>query len=101
MCAACAGGSPEATLLEDFFAAARLQDTAALSSLAETSFNPRVDGSVRRFRITKVAPLPGGREEVAVDADVLTPAGRTEERRLQVTLTRPSADGRWMVAGIR
>jgi hypothetical protein len=103
-CAACSAGSREATLVEDFFAAARLQDTAALSTISRATFNPRTEGTVQRFTVRRIgdtrqeagAPL----EDVTVDAQVRTPEGRVETRALVFTLEK-SVDGRWMIASVR
>ena len=104
LCAACAGGSRESTLIEEFFATARLQDTAALSAFSRVSFNPRVDGTVQRFSVTKigVARQEGAStlEEIAVDAQVRTPDGEVRPRRLVFTLERSDTD-RWMIVGVR
>ncbi len=44
--AGCSGTSVEQKLLNDFFRAARLRDSATLGNFATASFEPRTDGVV-------------------------------------------------------
>ena len=46
--------SPEAAVLEQFFAAARLRDNTALASFATVTFEPRIAGIVTEFDVTDV-----------------------------------------------
>jgi hypothetical protein len=47
---------PEAAVLSQFFAAARLRDTTALASFATIRFEPQRDGIVTNFEVTHTAP---------------------------------------------
>ena len=96
---ACAGSSPEALLVERFFAAARLHDTSALSDFSKVDVSPRV-GTVQRFTIADVRHTTEDGEEVAVDAQVRTPAGIVQPRRMVFTLERAS-DGHLTITALR
>jgi hypothetical protein len=104
MASACA--HPEQPLLDRFFAASRLRDKTALQQFATVIFEPRDNGIVRTFAITKVAPAAQDRaagEQVTVSAIVVQPDGTAARDTLVVTLRK--GDGRtgyrWTVVGVR
>jgi hypothetical protein len=91
---ACGSASPERQLLEQFFRASRQHDTTALARVATVSLNPRTDGTVEWFEILEIS----ADRRVTVQAQLRTPAGRLEQRTLELRLER--RDGRWMVTGL-
>ena len=95
--------SPEEQLLADYYQAARLHDTAALTRIASADFTPRTMGIVRDFEVVSVEPLrtDDGREArmVTVAAQVRRPDGETGPQTLQITIRL--ADGRWRVTDVR
>jgi hypothetical protein len=50
---ACSGGA-EQQILNQYFSAARLRDSATLSNIATVQFNPDTDGTVQDFSVTSV-----------------------------------------------
>lgn len=95
---ACAGSSPEAMLVERFFAASRLDDASALSDFARVALSPRA-GTVQRFTIADVHSTGERTEDVAVDAQLRTPSGTVQPRRMVITLERAS-DGRLTIVAL-
>jgi hypothetical protein len=101
-------GAPEQPLLERFFAASRLRDKVALQAFSTVIFEPRQQGIVRRFTITRVTPerTSGGAviKDVTVIAPVVGADGGTAEHTLVVTLQRADASRTgypWIVAAVR
>lgn len=93
---------PEQPFLERFFEASRLRDKTALQSLATVIFEPRDDGIVTRFDITKVTQEERGRgmvtKNVTLNAPVKLQNGRIVQKTLMVTMDNRS--GRWLVTGV-
>ena len=96
--AACGVLSPEEQLLTRYFEASRLHDTTVVATMSAVIFNPRVEGVVQDFEITRV-DRQGDVERVLIDAQVRSPAGRLGTRRLEATLQR--RDGRWFITALR
>ena len=92
--------SPERQLLTDFFLAARLNDTTALATLGEASFNPRTQGTVQDFDIVDQTES-NLTKQVIIDAQVRLPDGEMVQQRLTVSLRRATQVSDWRVAGIR
>lgn len=93
---------PEYSLLQQFFSASRLRDTTALHNIATVIFEPREQGTIATFEITKVATRrDGDRElkEVTISAPVRLPSRETVQQTLVVTMEKIA--GRWMVTGCR
>jgi len=101
-------GAPEQPLLERFFAASRLRDKVALQAFSTVIFEPREQGIVRSFTITRVTPerASGGTitKEVTVTAPVVGADGRTAEHILVVTLQHADSERTgyaWIVAAVK
>jgi hypothetical protein len=89
---------PEYPLLQQFFSASRLRDTTALQNIATIVFEPREQGTITTFEITKVATRrDGDRElkEVTISAPVRLPSRETVQQTLVVTMEKVA--GRWIV----
>jgi hypothetical protein len=104
--------APEQPLLTQFFAASRLRDLTALQSFSTVVFEPRVDGVVTSFEVTRVTALRGSggqvtSKEVSISAPVRQPDGRTMVKSFVITVERglPGADrnrwGGWMITAIK
>jgi hypothetical protein len=99
--AACARYGAEQLLLEQFFSASRLRDRTALQQMSTVVFEPREQGTVRDFTITRVSEIetPAGGQpskQVIVQAPVHLPDGRTASRQIVLVLQRRD---RWIVTG--
>jgi hypothetical protein len=92
---ACGVLSPEEQLLTDFFEASRVYDVSVMSRLSAVPLNPRTDGIVDSFEITRVDRAADGTEQVMVSAKVRSFAGQVGSRQLEFTLAR--RDGRWFI----
>ena len=103
--AACACGvrSLEEQVLDDFFAAARLHDSSALSRVATVDFNPRTLGVVHDYEVSRVEVSAGsdGSEtrQVILVAPVRRPGGEVVRIRFLATLERRG--GAWLLTAIR
>ena len=101
------GVPQERSVLEQFFAAARLRDNTALSRIATTTFEPLESGIVVDFEIQAITVESANRKEVAIRAPVRLRDGRVVEKRLTVLLQRGAigtdADSarRWIVIEIK
>ena len=97
---------PERSILEQFFAAARLRDNTVLKTLASVTFEPLDQGIIVDFEIATVTVENEHRKTVTITAPVRMPDGRTVEKTLVVTLERAESNGdpgaarRWMVTKI-
>jgi hypothetical protein len=101
----------EQPILSQFFAASRLRDLTALSTLSTVVFEPTTNGTVTTFTITSVSSerQEGGRgtKDVTVDAPVRLPSGQTAEKTLVIRLQRAESTNaapnveRWIVTGFR
>jgi hypothetical protein len=96
--AACSGG-PEYAVLDRFFSASRLRDLTALQRVATVVLEPRRQGTVLAFQITRISAGSAGQDDVLVLADVHTPDGAIEKRPLVATLRRSGS--LWMVVDVR
>jgi hypothetical protein len=93
----------EQPLLQQFFSASRLRDKTALQNIATIVFEPREQGTITTFDITKVATRrDGDRElkEVTISAPVRLPSRETVQQTLVVTMEKRIA-GRWMITAVR
>ena len=95
--AACAGAA-EQPVVDRFFAASRLNDKTALSSIATVSFDPIHDGAVTDFTILHI-DRESASETVTVDARVHLPDGSFGPRTIVLTLKR-DPNGQLMVTGV-
>ena len=100
LCAACtalACGvlSPEEQLLDRFFEAARVYDTAVMARLSAVPMNPRIDGIVDTFTIRGVDRAQDQTERVTVAANIRGFDGKSRPRDLIFTVTH--RDGRWFI----
>ena len=101
MCAAAIGGiscgvlSPEEQLLTDFFEASRVYDTAVMARLSAVPLNPRTDGIVDSFNISRVDRSDDQMARVTVAANVRAFDGRVRPRQFVFTVTR--RDGHWFI----
>ena len=96
-CAAAACGvlSPEEQLLNDFFEAARLNDTTMMARLSGMPLNPRTDGIVDAFEIERIEDAGDGTERVTLLASMRTFDGQVSSRRLEFVLGK--TDDRWLI----
>ena len=92
---ACGVLSPEEQLLTDFFEASRVYDTAVMARLSAVPLNPRTDGIVDSFAISRVARSDNQMERVTVTANVRAFDGRVRPRQFVFTVTR--RDGHWFI----
>ena len=96
----------ERSILEQFFAAARLRDTTILRELATTTFEPLQQGIVTDFEVERVVLVNARKKTVTIDAPVHLPDGVKVHRRLVVTLEQgirsesAEAARRWIVTKI-
>ena len=90
---------PEQPILERFFAASRLRDTTALSTVATILFEPREQGTVLGFDLKTIDPDGLDKKTVTVSALVRLPGGHTARKSLVVTLQRSSAG--WIVTAVK
>ena len=96
----------ERSILEEFFAAARLRDTTVLQQLSTTTFEPLERGIITDFEVERVASIDARRKTVTIDAPVHLPDGSKRRQKLMVTLEQgvrnesPEAARRWIVTGI-
>ena len=103
--AACACGvrSLEEQILDDFFTAARLHDSSALSRVATVDFNPRTQGVVHDYEVSSVEVAAGadGSEtrRVILVAPIRRPGGEVVSTTLAATLERRG--GVWLLTAIR
>lgn len=105
--AACGCGvqSLEQQILVDFFAAARLHDSSALSRVADANvdFNPRTQGVVQDFAVSgvEVTSAEPAREvrQVTLQAQVRRPNGELVPTTFVATLER--RDHSWLVTALR
>ena len=100
--AAGCGPPVEYPILQRFFAASRLRDTVALHEIATIVFEPREQGTVSRFDITRIDPRREGNRElkdITVSAVVRLPTRQSVRRSL--VLTMELTDGRWMIIACR
>ena len=99
----CGVRSLEEQILDDFFAAARLHDTSALSRVATVDFNPRTMGVVHEYEIAAVevsaAGTGGETRHVVLAAQLRRPEGEVVPTTLAATLER--RDGTWLLTAIR
>jgi hypothetical protein len=97
---------PERSILEQFFAAARLRDNTVLKTLASVTFEPLDQGIIVDFEIATVTVENEHRTTVTITAPVKMPDGRAVKNTLVVTLERAESNGaagearRWMVTKI-
>jgi hypothetical protein len=102
----------EQPLLTQFFAASRLRDLTALHNISTVVFEPRVNGTVTSFDVTRVTATRGsdGRvmsKDVSISAPVRLPDGQTVLKHIVITVQRgqPGSDrnrwGGWMITAIR
>ena len=104
--ASACGVPPERSILEQFFAAARLRDNTVLKGLATTAFEPLDQGIIVDFEIATVTVESEHRKAVTITAPVRMPDGRAVEKTLVVTLERGEPNGnrhearRWIVTKI-
>jgi hypothetical protein len=87
--------SPEEQLLTDFFEASRVYDTSVMARLSAAPLNPRTDGIVDSFEITRVDRIGEQVERVTVTASMRAFDGRVASRQIVFTVT--SKDGRWFI----
>jgi hypothetical protein len=97
---------PERSILDQFFAAARLRDNTALRKLATTTFEPLERGIIVDFKIADVETIGAERKKVTIVAPVEVGDHQVVEKRLVVTLERgvlkddPETARRWVVTAI-
>jgi hypothetical protein len=97
---------PERSILEEFFAAARLRDTTVLKALATTTFEPLERGIVVDFDVDQVTTVNPRRKTVTIDAQIHRPNGVKARQRLVVTLEQgvlqqsAEAARRWIVTNV-
>jgi len=98
---------PEQSILDQFFAAARLRDNTALGKLATVTFEPLERGIVDDFEITSVTTERPDRKHVTIAARVRLRDGQTVQETMAVTLERGVRRGdsesarRWIVTAIQ
>jgi len=96
----------ERSILEEFFAAARLRDTTVLEQLSTTTFEPLERGIITDFEVESVASIDARKKAVTIDAPVHLPDGSKRRQRLTVTLEQgirsqsAEAARRWIVTAI-
>jgi hypothetical protein len=83
-------------LIDRFFAASRLRDFTALSTIATTRFDPAEQGTVLSFEIDGITPTSADTKEVRLHASVRTPSGEVVTRPIAVVLRL--VDGKWVVS---
>jgi hypothetical protein len=97
------GHASEKALLDEFFSASRLRDRTAAQSIATVFFDPKDQGLVRRFTITRVTPeeQSGGlrSKNVTIRASVESLAGAASDKTIFVTMQR-RGDAGWMITGV-
>ena len=104
--AACSA-PPERSILDQFFAAARLRDNTALRNLSTVTFEPLERGIVVDFEIASVATDRPDHKDVTITAPVELRDGQIIRKKLVVTLERGVLGGdsesarRWIVTAIR
>ena len=101
----------EQPILGQFFAASRLRDLTALTTLSTVVFEPTRDGIVTTFTIVAVSVERRDGDhvtkDVTIDAPVRMPNGQTTQKTLIVTLQRAASKDRtatidrWMVTRVR
>ena len=105
LCTLVACGRPERAVVDQFFAASRLRDKTALQNIATVTFEPKVQGIVVKFEITRVSPEEDNTKNVVVAADVELPDGNTVQKTILLTMTRgvvkddPDSVRRWLITG--
>jgi hypothetical protein len=100
--AACGARSPEEQLLQRFFEASRLYDTAAIAELATVTFHPKADGIIQDFEVESVGqeetrPNGTARKRARIRADVKSDRF-TGPRTFDVTFDR--REGSWRITSI-
>ncbi len=104
---ACGAAGPEQQILEIFFRASRLRDSAVLANVAAVSFDPRTEGTVQDFTIANISTEEPATKRVTVEAQVRNAAGQTAAKTYVFTL-QPTAgnrsdgevqESRWMITG--
>jgi hypothetical protein len=95
--AACGVLTLEEQLLQRFFEASRLYDTAAVEKVATVMLNPVTDGVVQDFTVTDVEGNDSTRT-VTVAAQLRTSDGRIAATTFIVTLEHRE---RWLITAIR
>ena len=97
---------PERSILDQFFAAARLRDNIALQSLSTVAFEPLERGIIVDFEIASVATDRPDHKDVTITAPVELRDGQIKRKTLVVTLERGVLSGdsesarRWIVTAI-
>jgi hypothetical protein len=94
--AACGVLTTEEQLLQRFFEASRLYDSAALEKVSTVVFHPVTDGIVQDFAVTGVDGTDALRT-VTLTAQVRTADGRVTPQTLVATLERRE---RWVIIAI-
>ena len=103
--------SVEQQLLSQFFEASRLRDLTALRTIATVVFEPKEQGIVTGFDVTRVvseAASGGDRESkvISIAATVKLPDGRLQQKNFIVIIGRARSGGEanhrggWMITGI-
>jgi hypothetical protein len=82
----------------EFFEACRIYDTTVLAKLGTAPCNPKTDGVVQGFEITRIDRAPDARR-LMIRAQIRSLEGQVSERTIAVALARE--DGRWKVSGLR
>lgn len=104
LAAACGDPSSEYQLLDAFFEASRVRDTAVVSNIASVMFDPVTDGIIQTFAIVAVgAERPGNAGQVVKDVTVEAPVRSLEGASIPRTLvfTMERAGGRWRITAFR
>jgi hypothetical protein len=80
-------GRQERSVVDEFFAQSRLRDKTALQKVATVTFEPRVQGIVEQFEITKVTPEENQTKTVTVSAQVKLPNGTVTHEVIVLTMS--------------
>ena len=100
--AGCGVLSPEEQLLTDFFEASRLYDTTVVAKMSDVTFNPRTDGVVDHFEITRIEDADDGQSrQVTIQAQVRGAGAGAQTASKMMVLTLRRQNGRWFIASLR
>ena len=80
-------GRQERSVVDEFFAQSRLRDKTALQKISTVTFEPRVQGIVEQFEITKVTPEENQTKTVTVSAQVKRPDGGVTREMIVLTMS--------------
>lgn len=110
--AACAGASEQAEIA-DFFAASRIRDLTALARFSTVVFEPREQGSVTTFNVSRVSAVRSegavAVKDVLIEAAVRGADGRAVAQSFVIRMVRrprsepgeaPALYGGWIITAV-